>query len=185
MVCSSCVRSTAHHGGAELDRPGCRGVVGSACGGGLVGGACACRQDRSSVGAVTDSHKQAPDSCVDDGPVGPGTGAVERVGRSPGRDGGGEHGRVAAAYLAGQGSLVSERGSRPLSSQAAAAATSGTPRRMTVSSITGTRLSRPMSSSRIAAAARYATATPRIAPSTASPRGPAAAASQTLQHGPL
>jgi hypothetical protein len=24
--------------------------------------------------AVTDSHKQAPDSCVDDGPAGPGTG---------------------------------------------------------------------------------------------------------------
>jgi hypothetical protein len=46
--------------------------------------------------AVVDSHEPAPDGCVDDGLGGPGTGTVERVGRWPGRDGGGEHGRVAA-----------------------------------------------------------------------------------------
>jgi Family of unknown function (DUF5372) len=46
--------------------------------------------------AVADSHEQAPDGGGDGGPGGPGTGTVERVGRSPGRDGGGEHGRVAA-----------------------------------------------------------------------------------------
>ncbi|WP_349878195.1 DUF5372 family protein [Micromonospora sp. HUAS YX12] len=47
---------------------------------------------------VTDSHEQAPDSDGCDGrPSGPGRGTVERVGRSPGRDGRGEHGRVAAA----------------------------------------------------------------------------------------
>lgn len=47
--------------------------------------------------AVADSHGQAPDGDVNDGgPIGPETGTVERVGHSPGRDGGGEHGRVAA-----------------------------------------------------------------------------------------
>jgi hypothetical protein len=47
--------------------------------------------------AVTDLHGLAPDGGVEDGPAGPGTGTVERVGRSPGGDGGGEHGRVAAS----------------------------------------------------------------------------------------
>jgi hypothetical protein len=42
-----------------------------------------------------DSHEQAPGG-VEDGPGGPGTGTVERVGRSPGSDAGDEHGRVAA-----------------------------------------------------------------------------------------
>ena len=45
---------------------------------------------------VAESHEQAPDGGVDDGPDGPGAGTVERVGHSPGRDGGGEHGRVTA-----------------------------------------------------------------------------------------
>jgi hypothetical protein len=47
--------------------------------------------------SVTESHDQAPGGGVDDGPSGPGTGSVERLGRSPGRDGGGEHSRVGAA----------------------------------------------------------------------------------------
>jgi hypothetical protein len=46
---------------------------------------------------VVESHDQAPDSGGNDGgPSGPGAGTVERMGRSPGRDGGGEHGGVAA-----------------------------------------------------------------------------------------
>jgi hypothetical protein len=47
--------------------------------------------------AVENSHELAPDSGVKEGPAGPGTGTVERVGRSPGRDGRGEHGRVGTA----------------------------------------------------------------------------------------
>jgi hypothetical protein len=47
--------------------------------------------------AVADSHELAPESGVHDGSDGPGTGTVERVGHSPGRDGRGEHGRVGAA----------------------------------------------------------------------------------------
>jgi len=48
--------------------------------------------------AVADCHGQAPGGGVDDGPGGPGTGTVERMGHAPGRDGRGEHGRVAAAW---------------------------------------------------------------------------------------
>jgi len=48
--------------------------------------------------AVADSHEQAPDGEANSGgPSGPETGTVERVGLAPGRDGRGEHGRVAAA----------------------------------------------------------------------------------------
>ncbi len=46
---------------------------------------------------------------------------------------------------AGHASRTSERGSRPASSQAAAAATRGTPTRVIASSTTGTRPSRPIS----------------------------------------
>ncbi|WP_269456552.1 DUF5372 family protein [Micromonospora krabiensis] len=47
--------------------------------------------------AVADSHEQAPDGDgCDGGSNWLETGTVERVGHSPGRDGRGEHGRVAA-----------------------------------------------------------------------------------------
>jgi hypothetical protein len=48
--------------------------------------------------AVADSHEQAPDAEVNGGgPSGPETGTDEWVGHSPGRDGRGEHGRIAVA----------------------------------------------------------------------------------------
>ncbi|WP_328414658.1 Y4bD/Y4pK family protein [Micromonospora sp. NBC_00389] len=48
--------------------------------------------------AVADCHGQAPDIEVnEEGPSGPGSGNGERVGRAPGGDGRGEHGRNASA----------------------------------------------------------------------------------------